>query len=793
MRINRELQVVLNAAYQEAKQRNHEYLTPEHVLYAALHFDFPRAVLEECGAEPDEIRSQIDDHLKEKVPVVEGSDPFQSLGFQNVIERAVFHTESASKEEVDMGDILVSIFDEEESFGAYFLRKAGIERIDLLETISHGLDGLESDSEDEESSLEEEGAEGPAEGSEPDFESVEEEQEEKQSKRKKKDPLSQFTTDLTEAARNGELEPLIGREDILERTIQVLCRRMKNNPVHLGDPGVGKTAITEGLAQRIADETVPAALRNYHVYRLDMGGMLAGTRYRGDFEERMKQIIQALEKRDDSILFIDEIHTLVGAGAVSGGSMDASNMLKPALASGKLRCIGASTYEEFRKFFEKDRALSRRFQKIEVAEPSEDDTIEILQGLKPKYEEYHNVRFTDEAIYQAVHLAALYINDRNLPDKAIDVIDECGANVRMKIAASDEPAEAVEINESHVEYVVAKMAKIPEKSVSTNEKDRLKNLEPDLQRVVYGQQDAIKNVVDAVKRSRAGFRNPDKPVASFLFVGPTGVGKTELARQLAGTLGISMLRFDMSEYQEKHTVSRLLGSPPGYVGYDEGAQLTDAIRKTPHAVLLLDEIEKAHQDVYNVLLQVMDYATMTDNTGKKADFRNVIIIMTSNAGAREIGKPMIGFGQRRVTNQAVSDAVERIFSPEFRNRLDKVVVFNPLAQEIIEDIVQKEIDAFNEQLEDKHVALEVTPEALTWLAEHGYSEEFGARNIARLVEEKIKSYFVDAVLFGDFQEGGKAVADIQDDDIVIRRKDDGSDDGATNEGEDNREEVGEDA
>ncbi len=793
MRINRELQVVLNAAYQEAKQRNHEYLTPEHVLYAALHFDFPRAVLEECGAEPDEIRSQIDDHLKEKVPVVEGSDPFQSLGFQNVIERAVFHTESASKEEVDMGDILVSIFDEEESFGAYFLRKAGIERIDLLETISHGLDGLESDSEDEESSLEEEGAEGPAEGSEPDFESVEEEQEEKQSKRKKKDPLSQFTTDLTEAARNGELEPLIGREDILERTIQVLCRRMKNNPVHLGDPGVGKTAITEGLAQRIADETVPAALRNYHVYRLDMGGMLAGTRYRGDFEERMKQIIQTLEKRDDSILFIDEIHTLVGAGAVSGGSMDASNMLKPALASGKLRCIGASTYEEFRKFFEKDRALSRRFQKIEVAEPSEDDTIEILQGLKPKYEEYHNVRFTDEAIYQAVHLAALYINDRNLPDKAIDVIDECGANVRMKIAASDEPAEAVEINESHVEYVVAKMAKIPEKSVSTNEKDRLKNLEPDLQRVVYGQQDAIKNVVDAVKRSRAGFRNPDKPVASFLFVGPTGVGKTELARQLAGTLGISMLRFDMSEYQEKHTVSRLLGSPPGYVGYDEGAQLTDAIRKTPHAVLLLDEIEKAHQDVYNVLLQVMDYATMTDNTGKKADFRNVIIIMTSNAGAREIGKPMIGFGQRRVTNQAVSDAVERIFSPEFRNRLDKVVVFNPLAQEIIEDIVQKEIDAFNEQLEDKHVALEVTPEALTWLAEHGYSEEFGARNIARLVEEKIKSYFVDAVLFGDFQEGGKAVADIQDDDIVIRRKDDGSDDGATNEGEDNREEVGEDA
>lgn len=774
MRINRELQVVLNAAYQEAKQRNHEYLTPEHVLYAALHFDFPRAVIEECGAEPDEIRTEIDDHLKEKVPVVEGSDPFQSLGFQNVIERAVFHTESASKEEVDMGDILVSIFDEEESFGAYFLRKAGIQRIDLLEIISHGVQDFDTEDDDEDEEGLGDSEESGLESGEGEFETAEEEQEDKQGRRKKKDALSQFTTDLTESAREGELEPLIGREDILERTIQVLCRRMKNNPVHLGDPGVGKTAITEGLAQRIADGTVPAALKDYHVYRLDMGGMIAGTRYRGDFEERMKQIIQTLEKRDDAILFIDEIHTLVGAGAVSGGSMDASNMLKPALASGKLRCIGASTQEEFRKYFEKDRALARRFQKIEVEEPSEEDTIEILQGLKPKYEQYHNVRYTDDAIYQAVHLSALYINDRNLPDKAIDVIDECGANVRMKIAASDEPQEAVEIGESHVEYVVAKMAKIPERSVSSNEKERLKNLEPDLQRVVYGQESAVQNVVEAVKRSRAGFRNPDKPVASFLFVGPTGVGKTELARQLSDTLGIAMLRFDMSEYQEKHTVSRLLGSPPGYVGYDEGAQLTDAIRKTPHAVLLLDEIEKAHQDVYNVLLQVMDYATMTDNTGKKADFRNVIIIMTSNAGAREIGKPMIGFGQRRVTGQAVSEAVERIFSPEFRNRLDKVVIFNPLGQEVIEDIVQKEIDAFNAQLAGKNVTLQLTPEARSWLAEHGYSEEFGARNIARLVEEKIKSYFVDAVLFGDFQEGGRAVADVEDDDIVIRKEDERS-------------------
>ncbi|TVR33111.1 MAG: ATP-dependent Clp protease ATP-binding subunit ClpA [Spirochaetaceae bacterium] len=759
MKINRELQAILNAAYQEAKQRKHEYLTPEHVLYAALHFEYPRDLVHECGAEPDAIRSEVDQHLGERIPVVDGEEPFQTVGFQHVIERAVFHTENASKEEVDIADIMVSIFDEEESFGSFFMRQAGITRLDLLEVISHGFSRVGADYQDG------------AEESEADNgdRSAQTEEEQESGRSKKRDALSQFTTDLTAQAREGKLEPLIGREDILERTIQVLCRRLKNNPVHLGDPGVGKTAITEGLAQRIADEKVPNLLKGYTVYALDMGSMLAGTRYRGDFEERMKQVMKELESRDNVILFVDEIHTLVGAGAVSGGSMDASNMLKPALASGKIRCIGSTTYEEYKRYFEKDRALSRRFQKIEVPEPSEDEAYEILQGLRGKYEEFHNVSYSDDALRAAAHLSALYINDRHLPDKAIDVIDECGAYIRMRREASADEGEPVTIMESDIEKVVSKIAKIPERSVSVSERDRLRDLEQDLKQVVFGQDDAIGQVVQAVKRSRAGFRRADKPVASFLFVGPTGVGKTELARQLADTLGVSMLRFDMSEYQEKHTVSRLIGSPPGYVGYEEGGLLTETIRKTPHAVLLLDEIEKAHADIYNILLQVMDYATVTDNSGKRADFRNVVLIMTSNAGAREIGKPLIGFGGRNVTSDAVDDAVERIFSPEFRNRLDKVVVFNRLATEVIEDIVRKELDDFVAQLAEKNVTLEVTPACISWLAERGYSEEFGARNISRIIEEKIKSFFVDSVLFGELQDGGRATADVSEEQEVVIR------------------------
>ena len=749
MRVNQEVQDVLNAAYQEAKQRSHEYLTPEHVLYAALHFEYPREVLIECGAEPDAVRNEIDEHLKTRVPSVDDVEPTQSVSFHNVIERAVFHTQNASKDEVDLGDILVSIFDEDESFGSYFLRKSGISRLNLLETISHGVQP--DDFEDGEVDAEDE------------------EEESSGTARKRKDPLEQFTDNLTQFAAEGKLEPVIGRDDIIERTVQVLCRRLKNNPVLLGDPGVGKTAIAEGLAQRIADESVPALLKSYTIFSLDMGRVLAGTRYRGDFEERMKQVISALQKREKVILFIDEIHTIVGAGAVSGGAMDASNMLKPALSAGDIRVIGSTTYEEYKKYFEKDRALSRRFQKIEVPEPSEEDAYQILMGLRSKYEDYHHVRYSDDALHAAVNLSALYITDRHLPDKAIDVMDESGAFMRMKtFREGEEEGDPVTILEGDIEKVVSKIAKIPERTVNASEGARLQNLESDLKNVVFGQDSAIRLVVDAVKRSRAGFRKGDKPVASFLFVGPTGVGKTELARQLSETLGVGMHRFDMSEFQEKHTVSRLLGSPPGYIGYEEGGMLTDVVRKTPHCVLLLDEIEKAHQDIFNVLLQAMDYATITDNTGRKADFRNAIIIMTSNAGAREIGKPMIGFGQRSVTNQAINDAVERIFSPEFRNRLDKVVVFNALGQEITENIVLKEINEFREQLAEKQVTLELTDEALSWLAKQGYSEEFGARNISRLVEEKIKSYFVDEVLFGSLARGGTARAEVVDDDVVVR-------------------------
>jgi len=750
MRVNQEVQDVLNAAYQEARRRSHEYLTPEHVLYAALHFDYPREILRESGGEPDELRSEVDEHLKTKVPEVDELDPTQSVSFQNIIERAVFHTQNSSKEEVDIGDILVSIYDEEQSFGSYFLRKGGVSRLSLLETISHGV----AKEELEEAPVEEDDAE---------------EGDEAGSGKRKRDPLQQFTDNLTEFAREGKLEPVIGRDDVLERTVQVLCRRLKNNPVFLGDAGVGKTAIAEGLAQRIADGTVPALLRDYDIFSLDMGRVLAGTRYRGDFEERMKQVIAALKKRDKVILFIDEIHTIVGAGAVSGGAMDASNMLKPALSAGEIRVIGSTTHEEYKRYLEKDRALSRRFQRIDVPEPSEDDAYQILLGLRQKYEQYHNVSYSDDALRTAVHLSAQYITDRYLPDKAIDVMDESGAYMRMKtFNEGEDEQEAVPVIENDIERVVSKIAKIPERTVSANEGERLRNLESDLREAVYGQDDAIKTVVDAVKRSRAGFRRADKPVASFLFVGPTGVGKTELARTLSSTLGVSLHRFDMSEFQEKHTVSRLLGSPPGYVGYEEGGLLTDAVRKNPHSVLLLDEVEKAHQDIFNVLLQAMDYATITDNTGRQADFRNVVIIMTSNAGAREIGKPLIGFGSKQITEQAVDDAVERIFSPEFRNRLDKVVVFRSLGREIIQDIVRKELREFNEQLAEKRVSLEVTDEAVALLAELGYSDEFGARNVARTVEEKIKSYFVDEVLFGSLAHGGIARADVENGDIKIR-------------------------
>ncbi len=832
MKVSQEVQAIFNAAYNEAKLRNHEYLTPEHILYASLSFEEVRSILAACEADVEQLRRGMEAYFEQKIPQVKNAEPVQTAGFQSVIERAVLQSQAAGKEEVEVADILVSLFDEERNYSAYYLRKAGVKRLQLLEVISHGSDAEgEAFDEDEEDEEEEE-------------ENHEERPERKPRQGGRVGPLERFTSDLTKLAREGKLEPVIGRTPEIERTVQVLCRRLKNNPIHVGDAGVGKTAITEGLAQRIVAGDVPPRLRGYTIYALDMGALLAGTKFRGDFEERVKRVVDELLKKDRAILFIDEIHTIVGAGAVSGGSLDASNLLKPALTSGKLRCVGSTTYDEYNKYFDKDRALSRRFQKIDIVEPTQGETVEILKGLRSKYEEYHKVTYSDEALELAVRLSAQYITERRLPDKAIDVIDEAGAWARMHAfkeeqarepekkleelaggapaagvpapsdgeAASPTPPlsdmlvdtpptyevgsptagsssgaagapaptsapapasapvheeEVISITAKEIETVVAKIARIPERSVSMSEKDKLASLEADLKREVFGQDAAVETVTRAVKRSRAGFRSPDKPVANFLFVGPTGVGKTELARQLSRSLGIALHRYDMSEYQEKHTVSRLIGSPPGYVGYEEGGLLTDAVRKTPHAVLLLDEIEKAHPDVYNILLQIMDYATLTDNQGRKADFRNVILIMTSNAGARDIGKSLIGFGERAITDTALNEAVERAFTPEFRNRLDAVVRFEGLPPAVIEKIVVKAIDDFRAQLTEKKVELVVTDGLVKHLAEKGYSREFGARNIARLVEDKIKTFFVDEVLFGKLSEGGKAVADVENGEIRI--------------------------
>lgn len=757
MKVSQEVQAIFNAAYNEAKIRNHEYLTPEHILYASISFEQVRNILEACDADIEQLRHGLEAYFEQKIPQVKNQEPIQTAGFQGVIERAVLQSQSAGKEEVEVADLLVSIYDEERTYSGYYLRKLGIKRLQLLEIISHG-DGEEDDEDDEDS--EEEG----------DQEERDEHEEKRPRSQGRQSALDRFTSDLTKLAREGKLEPVIGREAEIERTVQVLCRRLKNNPIHVGDAGVGKTAITEGLAQRIVSGMVPPRLRDYTIYGLDMGALIAGTKFRGDFEERIKKVVDELLKKEKVILFIDEIHTIVGAGAVSGGSMDASNLLKPALTSGKLRCIGSTTYDEYNKFFEKDRALSRRFQKIDIVEPTQTEAVEILKGLRSKYEEYHKVKYSDEALELSVRLAAQYITERRLPDKAIDVLDEAGARARMNAYKSGSETEEAELDIStkEIEIVVAKIARIPERSVTSSEKDKLASLEHSLKNEVFGQDKAVEAVVQAVKRSRAGFRSPDKPVANFLFVGPTGVGKTELARQLSKQLGIALHRFDMSEYQEKHTVSRLIGSPPGYVGYEEGGLLTDAIRKSPHAVVLLDEIEKAHPDIYNILLQIMDYATLTDNQGRKADFRNVILIMTSNAGARELGKNLIGFGERTVTESALGEAVERAFTPEFRNRLDSVVRFENLPQPVIEKIVVKALDEFRVQLAEKRVSIEASPALVSWLATKGYSREFGARNVGRLIEDRIKTFFVDEVLFGRLEAGGRAFADIDGEDVKIR-------------------------
>jgi len=743
---------VLMAAYNEAKYNGHEYFTPEHILYASLFFDEGAAIIENCGANVEVIKKELVKFFNENMPLVEDEDPIESVGVNNIMQNTAYHCMSSGRDTIRIGDIIAALFNEKESFASYILQKNGVRRLDVLRYISHGSSLVPKSNA---SSLK------PLKSSE-NTDMQEDEPESEQS-----EFLKNFTIELVEKARKGKIDPLIGREDILERTIQVLSRRLKNNPIHVGDPGVGKTAITEGLARLIVEKKVPKALMNSKIYYLDMGSLLAGTKYRGDFEERMKKVLNEIQKQENAIVYIDEIHTIVGAGSVSEGSMDASNIIKPFLTQGTLRFIGSTTYDEYKKYFEKDRALSRRFQKIDVPEPSIEDTYKILKGLKDRYEDYHKVRYTDEALKLAAELSAKYIQDRHLPDKAIDVIDETAAYVRLHCEDEDK---IITITEKDIELIVSTIAKIPKKSVSSNEIRQLKNLDRKLKKEIFGQDKAIDTVVDAIKRSRAGFNEPEKPVASLLFVGPTGVGKTELCKQLSSMLGIPLIRFDMSEYQEKHTVARLIGAPPGYVGYEEGGLLTDAIRKTPYCVLLLDEIEKAHPDIYNVLLQIMDYATLTDNTGKKADFRNVILIMTSNAGAREVGKAMIGFDNRSVERSAIMKEVERIFSPEFRNRLDAIAVFNHINEDMALLIAKKAMKKFEEKLKPKNIKLSVTPKFYKWLAQKGLSSNYGAREILRIVQDKVKTYFVDEVLFGQLSSGGTAIVDVINDEVKISKK-----------------------
>ncbi|HQR34516.1 MAG TPA: ATP-dependent Clp protease ATP-binding subunit ClpA [Blastocatellia bacterium] len=738
--ITRELQATLQLAANEAIKRRHEFLTLEHLLFAMTHDQTATEAIYNCGGDVDQLRRELNDFFKETMtPLPRNLElrPEQTAAFERVIDRAMHQAQSSGQDKVDGGNILASLFDEHHSHAKFLLEKQNISRLDVLNYISHGISKLDADGEEIPLGLDDDD----------DGETL-----------RVRDPLAAFTSNLVERAAEGKIDPLIGRQMELERTIQVLCRRRKNNPLYLGDPGVGKTAIAEGLALKIYKEEVPEVLKGVEIYALDMGALLAGTRYRGEFEQRLKAVMNALKKKPGVILFIDEIHTIVGAGAVSGGSMDASNILKPALASGELRCIGSTTYNEYKASFERDRALARRFQTIEISQPSVEDSYKILQGLRPYYEQHHSVKYTDESLRAAAELSAKHINDRYLPDKAIDVVDEVGAATKLKPV--EERPET--ITEHDVELVVAKMAKIPPRTISKSDKERLQDLDTDLRMVIFGQNHAIKQVVDAIKLSRSGLGNPEKPIGSFLFSGPTGVGKTELSKQLAKSLGVEFLRFDMSEYMEKHTVSRLIGAPPGYVGFDQGGLLTDAVRKTPYAVVVLDEIEKAHPDLFNILLQVMDHATLTDNNGKKADFRNVILIMTTNAGARELSGNKMGFHQSEQggisgTGSKAQGAIERTFSPEFRNRLDAWIAFESLSFENIERVVDKFIGQLRAQLKDKNVELELAESGRAWLAQKGFDKQFGARPMARLIQSQIKEKLANEILFGNLQHGGTVV------------------------------------
>ncbi len=741
--IAQELEVSLHMAFMDARRKRHEFISVEHLLLAMTDNPSAADVLRACGANIDQLKKQLTDFVDEHTPTVPGETEVETqptLGFQRVIQRAILHVQSSGKKEVTGANILVAIFGEKDSHAVYYLHQQGISRLDVVNFISHGITKQRSQQQQQPSEPRE-GHDGESEEHTPSPGGA----------------LENYTQNLNALAREGKIDPLIGRETELERTVQILCRRRKNNPLLVGEAGVGKTAIAEGLARRIVNGEVPEVLSRATVYALDMGALLAGTKYRGDFEQRLKAVVKQLTEDPHAILFIDEIHTLIGAGAASGGTLDASNLLKPALSNGSLRCIGATTYNEYRGIFEKDNALSRRFQKIDVSEPTVEQTVEILKGLKSRFESHHGVRYTVGALASAAELSARYINDRHLPDKAIDVIDEAGA--AQKILPKSRQKKV--INKSEIEEIVAKIARIPAKTVSNNDKNVLRNLERDLRNVVFGQDKAIEALAAAIKMSRSGLGNPQKPIGSFLFSGPTGVGKTEVARQLAYTLGVELLRFDMSEYMERHAVSRLIGAPPGYVGYEQGGQLTEAVTKHPYSVLLLDEIEKAHPDIYNVLLQVMDHGTLTDNNGRKADFRNVIIIMTTNAGAESLSKPSLGFTQTRASGDEMGD-IKRLFSPEFRNRLDAIIPFAMLDESIILQVVDKFLMQLEQQLSERKVDIHFTDELRRHLAKNGFDPQMGARPMARLIQDAIRKALADELLFGRLTDGGEVTVTVSD-------------------------------
>ncbi|UYG00971.1 MULTISPECIES: ATP-dependent Clp protease ATP-binding subunit ClpA [unclassified Halomonas] len=736
--LSKELELTLNTAFTVARSKRHEFMTVEHLLLALLDNASAVDVLKACGANLDKLRSDLQDFINSTTPLIpEGQSERETqptLGFQRVLQRAVFHVQSSGKSEVSGANVLVAIFSEQESQAVYFLKQQNVARVDAVNYIAHGISKVSghnssnTSSQQEGDDVEEASAEGGA------------------------HPLTGYATNLNEQARLGKIDPLIGRDHELERVVQILARRRKNNPLLVGEAGVGKTAIAEGLAKRIVEEDVPDVIADAVVYSLDMGALLAGTKYRGDFEKRLKSLLSELKKQPNSILFIDEIHTVIGAGAASGGVMDASNLLKPLLSSGELRCIGSTTFQEFRGIFEKDRALARRFQKVDVPAPSVDDTIKILKGLRSRFEEHHELKYTDGALESAARLADRYINDRHLPDKAIDVIDEAGAHQRM--LPSEMRVDTIDVEQ--VEAVVASIARIPPKSVSSSDRKLLEKLDRDLKMLVFGQDEAIDSLAAAIKLSRAGLKAPDKPVGSFLFAGPTGVGKTEVAKQLSHIMGIDLVRFDMSEYMERHTVSRLIGAPPGYVGYDQGGLLTEAVNKQPHCVLLLDEIEKAHPEVFNLLLQVMDHGRLTDNNGREADFRHVILIMTSNAGAEQASRRSIGFQTQDHTTDAM-EVIRRTFSPEFRNRLDGIIQFSALPMTVVRNVVDKFLIELQAQLDEKRVQLDVDDSARDWLADKGYDPDMGARPMARLIQEKLKKPLAEMILFGELAEHGGTV------------------------------------